>query len=206
MFTKTLIAVSLAAPLFAAPLAALAKDVVMLDETPSVEALKDYLAPEPTRRTRSIELVAKAPAQASAAPTQKAALSTTDAAPQPEAQPEAQPQPQGRGPVTIGTHIQFAYNSSKLSGSQPFLDQLGRVMSSRADLRLVVEGHTDASGSDAYNQVLSERRAGSVKAYLVKTWHVEPQRLEVEGKGKSEPLVADPYAPENRRVQFRPVG
>jgi outer membrane protein OmpA-like peptidoglycan-associated protein len=199
MSIKPAVAFALAAQL-AVPAVALARDVVMLDSTPSVEDLKDMLAP---RRTRSIEIVAPVAPQAPA--TTKAAYGASEPEREPAPAPAPAPQRRQHKPVTIGIHIQFAYNSSSLSGSQPFLDQLGKVMQAEPGLAVVVEGHTDARGGDAYNLSLSQRRAAAVKGYLVKAWHVDPNRLAVEGKGKSEPLVADPFAAENRRVQFRAV-
>jgi outer membrane protein OmpA-like peptidoglycan-associated protein len=69
----------------------------------------------------------------------------------------------------------------------------------------VVEGHTDAIGTDAYNIELSQRRAAAVKQYLVTVHGIEPERLKHIGFGKYRPIEgADPFAAENRRVQFRP--
>jgi OOP family OmpA-OmpF porin len=69
------------------------------------------------------------------------------------------------------------------------------------DLKVRVEGHTDAVGSVNYNVSLSERRALSVGEYLAKQG-VEPSRLILVGKGMAEPLTHNPYDPTNRRVQF----
>jgi len=70
--------------------------------------------------------------------------------------------------------------------------------------RVVIEGHTDASGSDEYNLQLSRRRAAAVKDYLVREHGIDAQRLQESGVGKREPIAgADPFSAENRRVQFR---
>jgi outer membrane protein OmpA-like peptidoglycan-associated protein len=67
---------------------------------------------------------------------------------------------------------------------------------------LLVAGHTDASGSDAYNQRLSERRAGAVKRFLVARFNVPDDTVIAVGRGKAQPKnAADPYAGVNRRVQ-----
>lgn len=70
---------------------------------------------------------------------------------------------------------------------------------------VVIEGHTDVSGLPEYNQRLSERRAESVKQYLVEHG-VPADQLRVEGFGESRPLTTDP-SPEaqalNRRVTLR---
>ncbi|MBI1206418.1 MAG: OmpA family protein [Azospirillum sp.] len=67
---------------------------------------------------------------------------------------------------------------------------------------LVIEGHTDAKGSDAYNLDLSVRRADSVRSYLTQRG-VPGDQMQALGKGESEPLPGtDPMAAGNRRVQF----
>ena len=71
---------------------------------------------------------------------------------------------------------------------------------------IVVEGHTDAIGSEAYNQQLSEVRAKAIKRHLVEHYGVAPKRLVTVGKGERE-LYADgePGASVNRRATFRPA-
>ncbi|MBI1208116.1 MAG: OmpA family protein [Azospirillum sp.] len=67
---------------------------------------------------------------------------------------------------------------------------------------LVIEGHTDAKGSDEYNQELSVRRADSVRTYLARRG-VPNDQMQALGRGESEPLPGmDPMAAGNRRVQF----
>jgi outer membrane protein OmpA-like peptidoglycan-associated protein len=71
-----------------------------------------------------------------------------------------------------------------------------------ATARFVVEGHTDARGTDSLNDALSEARAASVKAYLTELG-VSDERLTAIGLGKTQPRTADAFAPENRRVELR---
>ena len=66
----------------------------------------------------------------------------------------------------------------------------------------VVEGHTDASGTEAHNDTLSSRRADAVKDFLLVSG-VSTQRLTAVGLGEGEPRVDDPFAAENRRVEMR---
>lgn len=67
---------------------------------------------------------------------------------------------------------------------------------------VTIAGHTDAFGPPAYNIDLSLKRAMAVRAYLMQAHGIPGQRMVALGKGKSEPLNrANPYAPENRRVQ-----
>ena len=111
------------------------------------------------------------------------------------------------GPKSFGFLIQFAFDSSEiLPASRPYLDQVGRMLNldNLAERRLAIEGHTDASGSEAYNQKLSERRARAIASYLVTNHGVETSRLRAVGKGESRPLKGqDPLDPRNRRVEFR---
>ncbi len=54
---------------------------------------------------------------------------------------------------------------------------------------VLIEGHTDAKGKDAYNQKLSERRAASVKAWLAKEAGIEPRRMTTRGWGRQRPIA-----------------
>lgn len=70
-----------------------------------------------------------------------------------------------------------------------------------------VYGHTDSTGSDAYNQTLSERRAQSVSSYL-STRGVQPARLATQGFGESQPVASNTSEDgraQNRRVEIRIV-
>jgi len=68
--------------------------------------------------------------------------------------------------------------------------------------RFVVEGHTDARGTDGYNVELSEARAAAVSTFL-KNEGISEERLSAVGLGKAQPRVADEFDPENRRVELR---
>jgi outer membrane protein OmpA-like peptidoglycan-associated protein len=126
--------------------------------------------------------------------------SAAPAAPAPAATP---PPPSG---TALGLNILFAFNStSVLPESVPYLERLGEVLTLPENQGKVVNivGHTDASGGVAYNQALSEQRALAVGQYLVDVWRVDPNRLGVEGRGKSQPLAGtDPFDGINRRVEF----
>ncbi len=93
--------------------------------------------------------------------------------------------------VTIAAEKLFGFDKSKLQeGAKPILDEVAAKIKANADIELImVTGHTDRLGSDAYNQKLSERRANQVKAYLV-SQGVDAGRLQAVGKGESEPVVA----------------
>lgn len=106
-----------------------------------------------------------------------------------------------RGGV-VGFRINFAFNSNAIPAAYAvFIDRVGELMREEPQLKLRIEGHTDAVGSDRYNLALSQRRAIAVARYLVGQ-HIEPERLSPVGKGKAEPLTSNPYDSRNRRVQF----
>jgi OOP family OmpA-OmpF porin len=80
------------------------------------------------------------------------------------------------------------------------LDEAAQIMKEE-DLSVVAEGHTDSIGSVSYNLKLSERRANSVRDYLI-TQGVPADRLEAKGFGKSQP-VASNDTPEGRAMNRR---
>jgi outer membrane protein OmpA-like peptidoglycan-associated protein len=105
----------------------------------------------------------------------------------------------------IDLDIQFDYNSAEISKtSMPSVQELGKALSN-ASLRgstFVVAGHTDAIGSEAYNQDLSERRADTIKRYLTEKYGITGTDLVTVGYGKTKPKDANaPMDPINRRVQ-----
>ncbi len=102
--------------------------------------------------------------------------------------------------------ILFDFDSDKIEpGSRPTLDEIAAILRRHPDVKVMVLAHTCNMGSEEYNQDLSERRAKSVKAYLVKRG-VPPPSIRFRGKGFSEP-IADNATEEgrirNRRVEFR---
>jgi len=108
--------------------------------------------------------------------------------------------------AAMSMEIFFAYNSAELTDvARDYLKPVGEAMASEKlqSLDFVVEGHTDAIGGYAFNKNLSEERAKSVKRFLVDVFHIEPSRIQIIGKGKSELL--DPKNPQsevNRRVRI----
>jgi outer membrane protein OmpA-like peptidoglycan-associated protein len=105
----------------------------------------------------------------------------------------------------IDLEINFDYNSAAISArSLPSVQALGRALSN-PDLKgstFVVAGHTDAAGGESYNQDLSERRADSIKHYLVDKFGIAGTDLVTVGYGKTKLKdPANPLAEVNRRVQ-----
>ncbi len=106
--------------------------------------------------------------------------------------------------VTQG--ILFASGSDVIQPeSTPTLKEIGTMLKDHSDLKISIEGHTDNVGEDAANQTLSDKRAASVKAYLIEKYGIDAARLETKGFGESKP-VASNDTPEgrqnNRRVEL----
>lgn len=111
--------------------------------------------------------------------------------------------------VSFASEALFDFDQSTLKPQgKAALDQLLGQLTGM-DLEVIVTvGHTDAVGSDAYNQKLSQRRADAVKAYLV-TQGVETNRVYTEGKGETQPVADNTTAAgraKNRRVTVEVVG
>jgi outer membrane protein OmpA-like peptidoglycan-associated protein len=106
---------------------------------------------------------------------------------------------------SIDLEVNFDYNSDHIgSKGIPQVSALGQALSSpelKGDT-FILAGHTDAKGSDTYNQGLSERRAETVKRFLFKKYGIDASNLVTVGYGKTQlKNPAGPYASENRRVQ-----
>ena len=108
--------------------------------------------------------------------------------------------------ASVNLYINFEFNSAELKQDALItLDQLAAALKDDklALFDFLIGGHTDAVGSDQYNNRLSEQRAASVKQYLVGHSGIEAQRLLDKGFGESRLL--DPKRPldgVNRRVQI----
>ena len=105
----------------------------------------------------------------------------------------------------IDLEITFDYNSADISAkSMPSVQALGKALSDPTlkGSTFVVAGYTDAVGGESYNQDLSERRADSIKRYLVDKFGVTGTDLVTVGYGKSKPKdPSAPMDPANRRVE-----
>jgi outer membrane protein OmpA-like peptidoglycan-associated protein len=98
--------------------------------------------------------------------------------------------------------LRFESDSSRLTPeSDAVLEQVLSMVKGRAELRLRIEGHTDSTNTDEYNQKLSQARAQAVVDWLVKHG-VAPARLTAEGFGKTRP-VADNATAQGRALNRR---
>lgn len=108
--------------------------------------------------------------------------------------------------VPLSFLIVFQYDSASLTDTaRRQLDAIAEAIKSSqlATSHFTIEGHTDTSGSDAYNLDLSVRRAKSVLLYLVSVHGIDPGRLTAVGVGEQDLYnPGDPTAEENRRVRI----
>jgi formylglycine-generating enzyme required for sulfatase activity len=89
--------------------------------------------------------------------------------------------------------------------SFPIIDQIVTYLDNHPQMRIVIEGHTDNTGSVSLNQTLSEKRAQSIKAEIVKRG-IDPGRMETIGYGSSKPVADNGTAAgrtQNRRVTIK---
>ncbi|UEM06552.1 OmpA family protein [Skermanella rosea] len=199
----------------------------MFDRPPTVSEVQELLS-APAPRYRSIEIVgaagkavqnaAPAPAPAAYSPPVSApvpepvvasaqqVVPAVAEAPVPRAEVAAGPPAPSARDVdekAFGFRINFAFDSAVIPAeSFEYIDTVGQVMQDSPELRIKVEGHTDASGSDAYNQALSEKRARAVAEYLAAKHRIPGSRIQAVGMGEGHPLTGNAYDRTNRRVQF----
>ncbi len=107
---------------------------------------------------------------------------------------------------SITITINFDFDSSNLDAdSKKSLARVAEIVNYNElkDKKFLIEGHTDAKGSDEYNLRLSISRAKAVQDYLVSTHGIQAYRLLYQGKGKQQLLNrSNPYDMVNRRVEF----
>ena len=106
--------------------------------------------------------------------------------------------------------IQFTPGSDEIMpGSYLLLDKLGETMTSFGNTVLRIEGNTDTTGSQAVNLPLSEKRALSVKNYIVKNFpNIPPTRFQTIGRGSSNPIAentTEAGRQQNRRTDIKVI-
>ncbi|HSX54628.1 MAG TPA: OmpA family protein, partial [Sphingomonas sp.] len=110
--------------------------------------------------------------------------------------------------LSMPSGITFDTDSSTVQPQfRPTLDKVADVLDRYNQTYVDVYGHTDSTGSDAYNQALSERRADAVASYLSMRG-VESARLEALGYGETQPIASNDTVEgraQNRRVEIKVV-
>jgi outer membrane protein OmpA-like peptidoglycan-associated protein len=108
--------------------------------------------------------------------------------------------------VLVLRGINFASGQAVIPPDQySILDKVVETLKANAGVRVEIGGHTDAVGSDTYNQGLSERRAQSVRNYLIQSG-IEASRLEARGYGEYQPVASNTTRDGralNRRIEFK---
>ena len=183
---------------------AVAGDVILFQDVPSAEEINSVLFGDQATateglRTRSIKIIEPS-ARAIQDKTRAIRLHSAD-------------NPAGAetvavetGDVGLGFNLQFAFDSVEiLPESMPYIDRLGEVLGAdeNQEKAVLILGHTDAIGSDSYNDALSVDRAVAVRTYLAANWNVSADRLQVQGAGETQPIDGvEPTDGINRRVEF----
>jgi len=103
-------------------------------------------------------------------------------------------------------NITFASESANISQNfYPVLEDVAAVLNKYNKTTMMIEGHTDSTGSADYNQQLSLNRANAVRNYLV-GYGVDSRRVTTQGFGESQPIATNDTAQgrqQNRRVELR---
>jgi outer membrane protein OmpA-like peptidoglycan-associated protein len=107
---------------------------------------------------------------------------------------------------SLDFEIYFPFNSSSLQKTAlETMQRIGQLLTNDAfkDRAFLIAGHTDAKGKPDANRFVSQKRAQSVKDFLVKNYGIDPNRLRVIGYGKDQLKEdAQPFSAINRRVQI----
>jgi outer membrane protein OmpA-like peptidoglycan-associated protein len=111
------------------------------------------------------------------------------------------------GRMTLPTRIEFEFDSDRLTAqSRLELDSFGEALASQFhDRKVMLEGHTDALGTEEYNLDLSGRRARAARQYLMENFGLSAAQLDAAGKGKAGAIAPndnETNMSKNRRVDF----
>jgi outer membrane protein OmpA-like peptidoglycan-associated protein len=102
--------------------------------------------------------------------------------------------------ATFKSGVLFDFDSSMLkAGAYGEMDRVANILNKYPQTTIRVEGHTDSKGSEAYNQILSEKRALAIKNALTQR-NVDPARIQTVGYGESQPISSNDAM--NRRVNI----
>jgi outer membrane protein OmpA-like peptidoglycan-associated protein len=106
----------------------------------------------------------------------------------------------------VTSDILFDVNSDVIkTQSYSIIKQFGEALEKEPTLKIKIVGHTDSDGADGANLILSQKRAGAVKAYITENFSVTGSRIQTDGKGETQAVAPNTTAAgkaENRRVEF----
>jgi outer membrane protein OmpA-like peptidoglycan-associated protein len=111
--------------------------------------------------------------------------------------------------IALSGDILFDFDKEDLRPDAfPTLEKVGAVLNEYPDAPVLIEGHTDSKGKESYNRKLSERRAGSVRAWFIDHSKIDPERIQTKGWGESKPAAANEKPdgsddPEGRQLNRR---
>jgi outer membrane protein OmpA-like peptidoglycan-associated protein len=125
--------------------------------------------------------------------------------PRPPTRAEAPPPPPRPKKIVLRA-VHFDVDQATLrADAVPVLNEALQILQREGSVAIIVEGHTDSAGSEAYNLQLSRRRAETVRRYLV-DHGVAPARITAEGLGESQPVApndTEAGRAQNRRVELK---
>lgn len=114
-----------------------------------------------------------------------------------------------RGCWALSNALLFDFDSAVVKEkTHSVLDYTKKAFDAYPNMKVQVDGHTDSTGTEAYNQKLSERRAKAIMKYLVDSVGIAANRLTAVGYGESRPAYpndTEENQAKNRRVEFTPV-
>ncbi len=109
--------------------------------------------------------------------------------------------------IKLTLHINFDLNKAVIKPeSEPELKRAADFIEQNKNVPgILITGYTDSTGTEAYNQKLSERRANAVKQYLIDKLNADPKKLMARGEGESSPVASNSTREgraQNRRVEI----
>jgi len=168
---------------------------VFFDRAPTVEEIEAVLLGKPEKKPTMLTRGIKPRYQ------ERPATVTNTA---PTSQPAGHEAPAG-GRSGLAMNIEFPLNSAEIPPRYELhLENLGVAMERNADLSIQIIGHADTSGGVGHNQALSERRAESVRNFLVLLYGIPGERIAAVGMGEAKPAFEPGTDGRNRRVEFYP--
>lgn len=105
--------------------------------------------------------------------------------------------------------VKFELNKARINESfTSAIDALGMALKNDKELKLEIQGHTDTTGDQAFNEMLSSKRAAAVKTYLMDKYGVASARLTSKGYGPAKPIASNETRDgreQNRRVDIKVI-